>query len=271
MARGADGLRGARPSAPASSARWLPGVFSLSGGTFVRRRRRRHAEDVLEDPLAAPHRRGARGVRRHRQDAALAEQPAPLAVFRQRHPSEIDRRRRWRCRSAWRAARSGTCSRRRAASRTLRFSWTMLSKNSSVSRRNAWRRLSSKSGNSRRFGHRGREVAQVQPLARRSWSSATSARGSASIRVIWASSTAGSRSRPRSAAASSCVVGNAAPEEERQARRQLHVADPIRTRRCERRRDRARCGTGTPGSSESPAAPSRCRPRNRPRRVARLA
>ena len=39
------------------------------------RRRRRRAEQVLENPFAAQHRRGALGVRRDRQDAAVPEQP----------------------------------------------------------------------------------------------------------------------------------------------------------------------------------------------------
>ncbi len=52
-----------------------------------RRRRRRRAEDRLEQPLAAQHRRRAVGIRRHGQQAALAEQSAAPAVG-QRHAPE---------------------------------------------------------------------------------------------------------------------------------------------------------------------------------------
>ena len=44
------------------------------------RRRRRCAEDVVEQPAAAQHRRRAVRIRRDGQDAALTEQPAPHAV-----------------------------------------------------------------------------------------------------------------------------------------------------------------------------------------------
>ena len=67
---------------------WPPALVLLERRHIGRRRRRRHAEDVLEDPFAAAHRRGARGVRRHRQNAALPEQAAALAVLRQRDAPE---------------------------------------------------------------------------------------------------------------------------------------------------------------------------------------
>ena len=65
-----------------------------------RRRRRRRAEQVLENPLAALHHRRAIGIRRHRQDAALAEQAVPIRVGR--------------------ASRAGTASRTRAGCRSAR-------------------------------------------------------------------------------------------------------------------------------------------------------
>ena len=51
-----------------------------------RRRRRRRAEQHLQHPLAALHRRGAIGHRREQQDAALRQQAA--ARLRQRHAAE---------------------------------------------------------------------------------------------------------------------------------------------------------------------------------------
>ncbi len=53
------------------------------------RRRRRRPEQVLENPLAADDRRRPIGIRRHRQNASLSEQTAPLAVRRERHAPEV--------------------------------------------------------------------------------------------------------------------------------------------------------------------------------------
>ena len=50
--------------------------------------RRRRSKDVFENPLAANHRRGPRGIRRHRENAALAKQPAPSIVLAQRDAAE---------------------------------------------------------------------------------------------------------------------------------------------------------------------------------------
>ena len=69
-----------------------PAVFRLRRRFEVRhvrrRRRRRRAEQHFHHPLAAQHRRGAIGVRRQRQDAAVAEQAAPPRV-RIRHLAEL--------------------------------------------------------------------------------------------------------------------------------------------------------------------------------------
>ena len=85
-------------------------------------------------------------IRRHRQDAALPSRP-PRGLSGRASRAGSGCRRRSGCRSASPAARSRTCSPPSSRSSTLRSSRTMLSKNSSVSRRNACRRLSSKSGN----------------------------------------------------------------------------------------------------------------------------
>ena len=45
-------------------------------------------EDVLQDPLASQHRGRAVRIRRHGQDAALTEQPAPRLVG-ERHAPEV--------------------------------------------------------------------------------------------------------------------------------------------------------------------------------------
>jgi len=53
-----------------------------------RRRWRRRSQQVLEHPLAAKNDRRAIGIRRHGQDAALAEQAAPVRIA-QRHAAEL--------------------------------------------------------------------------------------------------------------------------------------------------------------------------------------
>jgi hypothetical protein len=45
------------------------------------RRRRRHAQNVVQYPLAANHRRGAGGVGGHRQDAGVPQQPAAPGIL----------------------------------------------------------------------------------------------------------------------------------------------------------------------------------------------
>ena len=97
---------------------------------------------------------------------------------------------------------------------------TMLSKNSSVSRRKRLAQVVVEIGKqSRRPGRAPRGCAGAA-TGRRSWSTSASARGSASMRRTCRSSTAGCRSSPRSASVEQLVVGNAAPEEERQPRRE---------------------------------------------------
>ncbi len=53
-----------------------------------RRRRHRQAEDVVQQPFAAQHRRRPIGIRRRRQQRALRQQPAALIVVGQRDPPE---------------------------------------------------------------------------------------------------------------------------------------------------------------------------------------
>ena len=98
-----------------------------------RRRRRRRAEQVLEHPLAAHHRRGAVRIRRDRQNAALPEQAAARARRCSVDAPEVVAVDVRDAVVLAPAARSRTCSSRVSRSSTLRSSRTMLSKNSSVS------------------------------------------------------------------------------------------------------------------------------------------
>ena len=68
-----------QPLAHATSAP-RPLSFSFECRHVRRRRRAAACQDVLQDPLAAQHRRRPVRIRRHRQDAALTEQPAALVV-----------------------------------------------------------------------------------------------------------------------------------------------------------------------------------------------
>ena len=139
-------------------------------------------EQVLEHPLAALHRRGAIGMRRHRS-ACCPGRGGRGVRRRSRSRAGTGCRRRPGCRSAAPAARSRTCSRPCSRSRTLRSSRTMLPKNSSVSRRNRLPQVvvevrETPSGRARRV----RRLRRLQPLARRSSSTSASAFGSASMR-----------------------------------------------------------------------------------------
>ena len=102
------------------------------------------------------------------------------------------------------------------------------------------------------------EVAQLQPLAdevlderMRRWS--------ATMRRTCAFSTLASCNRPFSASVEQLIVRNARPEEERQPRRELEVADPVVRSRPARREHRSRRGTGTTGSRASAPRQRGCR------------
>src|SRR6185369_13959433 len=56
---------------------------------------RRSAENILEDPFPANHRRGPIGTRGARQNRALTQQTAAHTVFRQRHPPESFAKHAW--------------------------------------------------------------------------------------------------------------------------------------------------------------------------------
>ena len=78
------------------------------------------------------------------------------------------------------------------------------------------------------------QVAQLQPLAGEVAHEALRAAGPPACRRTCCSSTAGLRSRAAAGQVEQLVVGNAAPQEERQPRRQLDVADADRPRRARR-------------------------------------
>ena len=103
----------------------------------------------------------------------------------------------------------------------------MLSKNSSVSCSMAWRRLSSKSGKSTRSGACVLEIAQVQPLAGEIVGQSFRFRiGQHALHLLFEN-----RRVLQLALAGEIqqlIVGNAAPQEERQARSQFQIVDAIR-------------------------------------------
>ena len=90
------------------------------------------------------------------------------------------------------------------------------------------------------------------------------------MRRTWRSSSRGLAQRCRcSAALEQLVVGDAAPQEERQPRRERDVIDAVRCVRARRRADRAPHGTGTPGSRAGLSAPPGYRRRSCLRQRAR--
>ena len=92
---------------------------------------------------------------------------------------------------------------------------------------NACRRFSSKSGNAIGSGVCEPEVAQVQPLAGEVVDERVGARDRRASAAPAARGPPAACSCPVAASVEQFVVGNAAPEEERQARRQLEIADPV--------------------------------------------
>ena len=223
LADGAASPRPCCPSAPARSAAAAAG----------------RAEQVLEDPLAADHRRRARGVRRHRQDAALPEQAAAHAVRRRARRGGSGCRRRAGCRSAWRAARSGTCGPTSAGRARCGPRAGLLEEQLGLAAEGL-PEVVVEVGEQPAVGRDRFEVAQVEPLAGEVASPAIASAGRRASAGPAARAPRACCSSPRSATVEQLVVGDAAPEEERQPRRQLEVAD----------RGRPCCGA-TPGGSGS--------------------
>ena len=125
----------------------------------------------------------------------------------------------------------------------------MLAKKSSVSRRKPCAQRVVEVREDALHGDDGVEVAQVQPLA----GEVLDERRRRADRRACAAPAARARSRVAQRAAlgrrEQLVVGDAAPEEERQPRRELEVADAVRRSPARRRPDPARRGTGTPGDT----------------------
>ena len=97
---------------------------------------------------------------------------------------------------------------------------------------------------------------------RRKFVVSASARGSASMRRTCCSRTPGRSQAALRRQVEQLIVGNAAPQEERQPRRQLEIADrPGEPRRQRPTRDPFPNGRGMTGSRESSAAPRGCRRR----------
>ena len=117
----------------------------------------------------------------------------------------------------------------------------------------AWRSESSNSGKSARSGTNAARLRRCSHWPPKFLTS-DCARGSASIRRTSRSSTAGCPSRCRGRGIEQLLVGNAAPQEERQPRRQIEVADPVRRSRPPASADPARRGTGNSGWSACPGA-----------------
>ena len=123
----------------------------------------------------------------------------------------------------------------------LRSSRRTVRNSSSVSRWNDWRRLPSKSGESGRAFCSSRRYSHCDAK----FVTSASAFASASIRRTWRSSV-GRRAQPALGGdGQQLVVGNAAPQEERQPRCQLEVGDAEGRPRPRPLPARARSGRGT--------------------------
>ncbi len=138
----------------------------------------------------------------------------------------------------------------------------MLATNSSVSFTNAWRSASS---NGKITG----SGCTVSTLRRCSHCPAklemsASARGSASMRRTCCCEHSRILQPAPFRQVEQLVVGNAAPQEEREPRRELEIADADRPCPASRAPDRARRGTGTPATRAAPRARAECRCRSRP-------
>ena len=128
----------------------------------------------------------------------------------------------------------------------LRSSRMMLSKNSSVSRRKPCRSVSSKSGKSTSDGVMAARLRSCSHWPAK-FAVSASDRGSASIRRTCCVEHARLTQPAARREIEQLVVRDAAPQEERQPRRELEIADAIGRCRAWRMPARLRRGTGTRG------------------------
>ena len=195
--------------------------------------------------------------------------PPRALSARQRRRGGSGCRARAECRSARRAARSRTCSSPSADRARCDRCANTLATNSSVSRcERGAQRLRRNRGTGTGPGRCRVDVAQEQPLRREVVDERVGARVCEHARDL-ARQAARLRQLARGGDVEQLVVRHAAPEEVRQARRELHVADaqtvapgcaPAGCARCEQelraRRARARARAGSRARSRRSATPA---------------
>ncbi len=83
----------------------------VQGGNIGRRRRWRRSQNILQNPSAAHHRRGAVGIRRHRaKNTPLPQQAEAIVGVGQLDPAGNRCHRLRKCRNVWPAARPQVCN-----------------------------------------------------------------------------------------------------------------------------------------------------------------
>ncbi len=195
-----------------------------------RRRRRRRRQQVVQHPFAAQHRRRPCRVRRERQDAALPQQAAARAAFRERDAPEIAA---LHVRNAVVQGEplvdEGVVGGQQLEHAAV-LAQDAVEEELGLAMKRAAQRLV-EIGEQQLVRLLRLDVAQDTATARRSWSpSIRSADRRASAAPV-ARAPPGLFNCPAAAAFEQLVVRNAAPEKERQARGQLQIADAIRRAR----------------------------------------
>ena len=188
-----------------------------------RRRRRRRAEDVLQDVLAANHHRRARRIAGHRQHAAVAEHAAALLR------GEIDAAELGPGHAVdavvlgQELVEEGVARVEKLADRAV-LAQHAQSKNIRVSVFIASRSSGLQAGN---FCGSGLMLSRLRISSHwpAKFSAIAKAFGSASMRLTWASSTAGAPQAPPLGQRQQLVVRHRVPQEVAQPRGQLHVGD----------------------------------------------
>ena len=139
------------------------------------------------------------------------------------------------------------------------------SRNSSSSRRERVAEIRVELREQHRIGHDVAHAANVEPLLREVRHERLRRAGRRACASLGAASTRASLELTALREREQLLVGHAAPEEERQARRELVVIDGVDRARREILGRRTRRGTGTPGSRARSSARCGCRSRNRRR------
>ena len=250
-----------------SSRRARTGTAFAPGHVFLERRhirgrlRRRRAQQSIQHPFAAHHRRGAVGERRHRQNAALAQQPAAILIGDGHAPEAV----------ALHVRNAVVLRQPLIDERVVRgqqVDHVAVFADDAVEEQlgfaaHGLQQIAVEVGIEEQIRLRVVQVAQIQPLPGETGGQRVGAWiGEHALHLLLQHRLV--RQLTLTGQVQKLLIRRAAPQKVRKPRRQFQIADAVIRSRARSGRACAQNGRRTAGSPESAAAPCGCRNRSRP-------